>query len=335
MSTTSHIRTSAAAALILAATVLAAAPRPAAAHSAAAQPGSTCGGPRTLLAADGTRTLAVTQTLGRLHDVQPAYGWPLKPFDRQHPVRAFLDDPRVGAHGSVAFHFGIDISGADGTPVYAVEAGTVYLHGDSVAVAAGKHVFGYWHVVPAVKEHSSVRQHQLLGTIARGWLHVHFAERLNGVYLNPLRPGGLGPYRDLSAPLVGEIALVHAGGTIQVLANAYDMPSPRVSAPWANEPVSAALIQWRVLRDGRSTGGWRTAVDFRSRMLDQKLFHTIYAPSTRQNHAGAAGLYCFYLAHAWAPADGAYRIEVRATDTRDNHADARLEFTVSHGEILR
>ena len=40
-----------------------------------------------------------------------AYGWPIKPFDRQHPVRGFFGDPRISNHGrSRQFHFGIDIS---------------------------------------------------------------------------------------------------------------------------------------------------------------------------------------------------------------------------------
>ena len=47
------------------------------------------------------------------------YPWPLEPFDRQHPVRGFLNDPRI-ADASHAFHFGIDISAPDGTAVYAV-----------------------------------------------------------------------------------------------------------------------------------------------------------------------------------------------------------------------
>ncbi|MGZ6266594.1 MAG: hypothetical protein ACXWN4_06790, partial [Candidatus Limnocylindrales bacterium] len=45
-----------------------------------------------------------------------SYDWPVKPFDRQHPVRAFLNDPRIGKHGSRAFHFGIDVAAPDGTP---------------------------------------------------------------------------------------------------------------------------------------------------------------------------------------------------------------------------
>ena len=102
----------------------------------------------------------------------------MKPFDQQHPVRAFLDDPRIGKKGTHAFHFGIDVSAPDGTPVYAVEAGEVfYDSGESIAVVAGpSHEFGYWHIVPAVKSHQHVERHEFLGTIAKGWEHVHFAE---------------------------------------------------------------------------------------------------------------------------------------------------------------
>ena len=37
------------------------------------------------------------------------YGWPVRPFDRQHPVRGFFGDPRI--EGRVRqFHFGVDVS---------------------------------------------------------------------------------------------------------------------------------------------------------------------------------------------------------------------------------
>jgi murein DD-endopeptidase MepM/ murein hydrolase activator NlpD len=49
-----------------------------------------------------------------------AYGWPVKPFDKQHAVRSFFDDPRAEGTGLSSFHFGIDISGRDGAAVYAV-----------------------------------------------------------------------------------------------------------------------------------------------------------------------------------------------------------------------
>ena len=170
--------------------------------------------------------------------------------------------------------------------------------------------------------------------IEQGWQHVHFAERLDGVYINPLRPGGLGPYTDATAPTIAEVSLVSTDdGSLAVLANAYDTPSIPVPGAWANEPVTPALLRWRVVRDGRPVGGWRIAADFRSRMLDAKLFHSIYAPATVQNHESAARLYCFYLSQSWKPADGSYRLEVQASDTRDNRAEADLKFSVANGDI--
>src|SRR5712691_3341818 len=92
------------------------------------------------------------------------YCWPLRPFHRAHPVRAYLNDPRISGT-SRAFHFGIDISAADGAPVFAVEAGTVHVEGGrslSVVARSGR-AFGYWHVVPAVWHRQEVGRHQLLG----------------------------------------------------------------------------------------------------------------------------------------------------------------------------
>src|SRR5476649_1862687 len=89
------------------------------------------------------------------------YCWPLEPFDTAHPVRAYFNDPRI-AGTSEAFHFGVDISAPNGTPVYAVEAGVVHLHdARSIAVATGADAFGYWHVVPVVKHLQPVAQHEL------------------------------------------------------------------------------------------------------------------------------------------------------------------------------
>ena len=291
MATSSHIRTGAAAALLLAATILALQTRP-----APAQSGSACGGPRTLLTAEAPDALRVTQTVAHVAVSAAAYDWPVKPFDRQHPVRAFLDDPRIGSGGSHAFHFGIDVSAPDGTPVYAVEAGEVFFDSARAiaVVAAPGHEFGYWHVVPFVQDHEHVARHQLLGVIAKGWGHVHFAERVNGVYLNPLRPDGLGPYTDTTAPDIAAVSLVRsADGSLTVLADAYDTPSPQVPGAWADEPVTPALLRWRVLRNGAADGGWQTAADFRSRMLDAAQYDSIYAPATTQNHEGRPGLFCF------------------------------------------
>ena len=84
-------------------------------------------------------------TAARRHSKVPPYGWPVKPFNRQHPVRGFFGDPRIaeGRKGTTrSFHFGIDISCPDGTPVYATMSGRVVLdrvHRETVSiVGAGR-----------------------------------------------------------------------------------------------------------------------------------------------------------------------------------------------------
>jgi Peptidase family M23 len=256
-----------------------------------------------------TLTVVSTTLSGRAHSW--SYGWPIKPFYRQHPVRAFLNDPRIGEHGGKAFHFGIDISAPDGTAVYAVEAGTVYSDSPrAIAVVSpnGSHTFGYWHIVPVVKSYQYVEKHQLLGHIDTGWGHVHFAESRDRTYLNPLRDGGLGPYTDKTAPTVDAIRLVGSA----LVAVVHDTPDPRVPGGWADEPVTAALLRWRI--DG---GTWRTAADFRSVMLPKSAYGTVYAPGTRQNHKGEPGSFRFYLARSWRPS-GVHRIDVGASDTAGN-----------------
>ena len=192
-----------------------------------------------------------------------AYGWPLRPFDRAHPVRGYFNDPRISGK-SRAFHFGVDVVGADDTPVFAVDEGKVHLEGTrslSVVSPRGGRAFGYWHVVPAVSHHQQVRRHQLLGHIERGWLHVHFAETLGGRYRNPLRPGALGPWLDPTSPRIAGVSFVRAGtrkqlsplevsGAVDVIVDAWDKPPVPVPPPWDDVVVTPALVRWRV-RKGR------------------------------------------------------------------------------------
>jgi hypothetical protein len=216
-----------------------------------------------------------------------SYGWPVKPFNVQHPVRGFFNDPRIGSHGGQAFHFGIDISAPDGTAVYAVEAGTVYFDSPrAIAVVAldRSHAFGYWHIVPVVRSHQLVAKHQLLGHIDKTWGHVHFAESWRKNYVNPLRNGGLGPYTDHTAPTIDAIEL-DAG---DLVVEAHDTPDPRVPGEWADEPVAPALLQWRVV-DPAGPGTWRTAADFRSTMLPASEFTHVYTPATVRITSAAPG----------------------------------------------
>jgi hypothetical protein len=85
---------------------------------------------------------------------QASYGWPVKPFDRQHPVRGFFGDPRISdVRGDITgqLHFGIDVSAADGTAVYATLSGWASVdpdHPDVVDIVGGSATFSYWHGVP-------------------------------------------------------------------------------------------------------------------------------------------------------------------------------------------
>ncbi|HEY1365672.1 MAG TPA: M23 family metallopeptidase [Gaiellaceae bacterium] len=284
-----------------------------------------------------TRTIRIalqtTRTLAPRTERRGSYGWPVRPFDRQHPVRAFFGDPRehVGLDGSssAAFHFGIDIAVPDGTPVYAVEAGTVHLNSPrSIAVVSPdrSHSFGYWHIVPAVRSRQVVRRHQLLGHVEAPWGHIHFAERRGGEYVNPLRQGGLGPYTDHTAPTIRRVSVVVQGERLGVVADAYDRPDPAVPGAWAGEPVTPALLRWR-LADARGAGAWHVAIDSRLASPPASEYDAVYAPGTRQNHEGRPGRYRFWLSRAIEPSALARspRLEIEASDVSGNVGRASAE----------
>ena len=270
------------------------------------------------------------------------YGWPLEPFDRPHPVRGYFNDPRISG-SSRAFHFGIDIACPDGTPVHAVEPGTVHRSRRNVAVVArGGRIFGYWHIVPTVRHGAEVRRHQLLGHVEAPWAHVHFAESLRKEYRNPLRPGALAPWVDPSSPRIAAIELVRAGtqrglspldvhGDVDVIVEAFDKPPLPVPPPWHDLAVTPALLRWRVLRGRKVVRPWHAPVDFRRTMLPASLFRVVYARGTRQNKPNQIGRYRFYVAHGWTTSrlrDGLHRLEVSAADVQGNRAVASLPFTV-------
>jgi murein DD-endopeptidase MepM/ murein hydrolase activator NlpD len=271
------------------------------------------------------------------------YSWPLRPFDRAHPVRGYFNDPRISG-SSRAFHFGIDIAAPDGTPVYAVRGGVVHHEGArSVSVVSGEVHFGYWHVVPAVAHRTKVARHQLVGHVEAPWRHLHFAERRSGAYRDPLRPGALSPWTDTTRPRVTRIVLSRNGrplspgavaGPVDVIAEAHQMPPIAVPAPWDGLPVTPGRLRWRVRRGGRTVRPWHTPIDLGRTLLPRDAFPRIYAPGTLQNRQGKPGLYRFYLAHTWSTTlldDGTYRLEVEASDLRGNTGEAHLAFTVVNG----
>ncbi len=276
-----------------------------------------------------------------------AYGWPVKPVDEPHPIRGFFDDPRV-AHGreelSRAFHFGVDIAAPDGTPVYAVERGTVNRHAHNVAVTTAEgRIFGYWHIDPVVRSKELVRTHQLLGRVQAGWGHVHLAESIDGEYLNPLRFGGLEPYVDDTPPTIAAIMLLrdgrlvdiaHVTGVVDLEADAYDTPVPEPRGAWSSSRVTPALLRWRVVAGLAEEGPWHVAADFRFVLLPDALFSLVYAPGTHENRALRPGRYRFYLEQGFdtrSLPDGFYRLEVSAGDMRGNTTTSALPFRIAHG----
>jgi hypothetical protein len=282
----------------------------------------------------------------------PAYGWPVKPFDRQHPVRAYFGDPRIGlnADGSLSrqFHFGVDVSAPDNTPVYATLSGRISidsLHSDVVLIdAPGGIEFSYWHVIPTVHSGQAVAYRTMIGRVEFPWAHVHFSEMVNGRYLNPLRPGAMGPYADPTRPTVSAVELERsgggahvapaaAGGAFDIVAEVSDVTPMPVAPPWQNMPVMPALVRWRVLGAGGTTP-WQTAVDFRETIPPASAFESVYAKWTRQNHPNHPGRYRIYLAHAWNSGQlppGHYRIEVAASDSRSNTTIADFPVTLTAG----
>ena len=296
------------------------------------------------------------------------YGWPVKPFDRQHPVRGSFGDPRtiftaapnmhgvMTGGGSFSLHRGIDVAAPDGTAVYPVISGTVtYVNGEWLRVESGGGLaFEYWHIRAAVRTGAQVEARKtVLGHILRGSAHVHLTELANGRPTNPLAPGHIGPYADRTTPFVTEISFRRSEtssgvlpnlvrGRVVLVAGAAD--SPTLSAPdgWSELPVTPATITWRIKSwTGKLVRGPQVATDFRSALPNRTLWQ-VYARGTYQNMAvfgrhyswAQPGAYLFRLTprpfDTQTLRDGAYDLVVTATDIRGNSSSRSQRFTVAN-----
>ncbi len=276
-----------------------------------------------------------------------AYDWPIAPFDRQHAIRGAFDDPRLhittAGTQKASFHFGVDIPAPGGTPVYSVSSGTVFRERDAVAVRADGHEFSYWHVHAIVREHQTVETHQLLGYVKATWGHVHFAESIDGAYVNPLRPGGLTPYVDTTTPVIAALEVLgpegqdldpaHVNGTVGLVANVWDpTPEPLPPDPWRDSRLMPALVRWRLVRGSTVVMPWTTVVDFRSRLLPASEFDQVYDPhGTWQNKPYRPGRYLVWLDQSLDTAQlapGSYRIDVNASDLAQNSTMRAFDLVV-------
>jgi hypothetical protein len=219
----------------------------------------------------------------------------------------------------------------DGAAVYSVASGVVYLrHANAVCIRTNaEQAFAYWHILPVVDAGAAVAAHQLIGYVARGWGHVHFAEIEDGVVVNPTRPGALGPTSDHVAPTIASVFasikgadtdLLHLGGTFDLVADVNDVADFRPGGAWRDAVIMPALVEWRLERSGQPATPWSIAVDFRTVRLSSDQFSSIYAQGTRQNVRGLPGRYLIYLTHNFdgSRLHGDYRLRVDAVDAAGN-----------------
>ena len=287
-----------------------------------------------------------------------AYQWPVKPFDRQHPIRGAFGDPRtlrgrvdVTFDNPVSFHDGVDIQAPDGTAVYAVQGGFVSFAepnaisvGSPFALPTAAVVFGYWHVDPVVRSGQYVQRSQLLGYVHAGAGHVHLSERRFGIFVNPLRRGGLAPYVDHTYPVIRglvvyaattgrELPLDAVSGRVDIAVDAYDPPAMRPWGDWSDAIWSPADITWNGLFDFGSAWMPRTGpaqtVDFDR--LPQVALRDVYAPGTLQNRPDFSGDDQFWLVRGLDTSDlvGDHQVTVTAWDTRDNRTTRTFALTVT------
>jgi hypothetical protein len=243
------------------------------------------------------------------------YAWPVKPFDRAHPVRANFGDPRtiffgdlaaggLDGPGAFSFHDGVDISAHVFTPVYPVVSGQASIHGDAVVVrAADDRRFEYQHLRIAVKNGADVSAGKtVLGYIQKPWRHVHLAEidpiSVRGVpdsgyqVVNPL--SHLVPYVERAVPTVETVIardlhgrrlrLSSLHGSIRLIAAAYALPAITVPGVWRNMPVAPAVLRWELIAsNGKIALHWQTPVDFRRTIPPDSKFWRTYARGSYQN----------------------------------------------------
>ena len=201
-----------------------------------------------------------------------AYPWPIKPFHRQHPIRANFGDPRtrfwntmltdgLEGPGLFQFHNGIDIAATEGTPVYPVLSGKASLiDGAAVLVRSPGHKFQYFHITPAVRNGQHViAGRTLLGRVIRAANHVHLSEIRGRRIWNPLAAGGIAPYSDRTTPQVDAIFARPISsllpfesqtlcGTVALVVAAHDTPPLAVPGTFAGFPVAPALVTWSLRR---------------------------------------------------------------------------------------
>lgn len=285
-----------------------------------------------------------------------AYGWPVQPFDQQHPIRGGFGDPRtvfwneladggLDGPGAFSFHNGVDISAAAETPVYPVVSGYAYLINGAAVAVRSKHslTFQYFHVRPTrpwLGERVTARR-TVLGYVLRSAEHVHLSEIRNGRIVNPLQPGHLRPFRDTTRPAIDDVELRGANGhpvnslavsgAVTPVVEASDAQTLPVPGAFAGLPIAPQLLAWSLKTPAGRLAIPRTiAVDFRRTLPRPRDFWRVYARGSYQNipkvgsrrFDGMSGRYLYRLTpkpfDTRVLLDGVYLLTVEAADERGN-----------------
>lgn len=180
----------------------------------------------------------------------------MQPFHWQHAIRSTINELRPAN-----FHVAVDIEAQDFQPIYAIQSG----HASASASGYGDYKvtvgpFTYYHVVPSVATGQYVQTYEtVIGNVEHGFGHIAFEERGNGVYLNPLRPGGpLRPYVDTEPPIIGR-PQVFADGRVVVGAFAPQSYAQRES--YETPVLAPAALAWRLYdANGRAVTGLNWAL---------------------------------------------------------------------------
>lgn len=295
-----------------------------------------------------------------------AYPWPIKPFDKQHPIRAYFGDPRtrflntmltdgLDGPGVFQFHNGIDIAAPADTPVYPVVSGRARLiSADAVAVrTSDDRTFQYFHIVPLVVDGQSVvAKRTLMGYVMAAYEHVHLTEIRGTKVWNPISPQGIAPYQDRTVPEVDGISMrpsrslvafdpAKVCGTVSLVAAAHDTPPLAVAGLFAGFPVSPARVTWSLARVGAAPLVRNVvAADFRFTLPPQRRFWSVYARGSFQNAPRFSnrqffmgGTFLYNLAGSLETRrypNGVYTVTVTVSDVSGNSSDAQQRFTISN-----
>ena len=267
------------------------------------------------------------------------YPWPVKPFNRQHPVRGFFNDPRI-QDASHAFHFGIDVSAPDGTAVYAVTPGQGLHRGQGprrrragarrarlrlLARQAGGRPPPAGAAAPAARAH-------------REGLGPRPLRREPQQPVPSTRSGRARstPFVDVGHPTIAKImfrarqadaaARPRQGPRADLLHRLRHDADPRAAAVVAHAGRSRRACATAIFCAGKCVlplrAGRRSARVPQARRVPPRSTR----PRHAQNHPNKPGLYCYILAHDWNSAafpNDHYHLEVQAADVHGNRRQPR------------